>query len=49
LGWLEHAIVCKLGTDAVGLIPAVGRFLRTATLAPFSPRKIRQIIERLVL
>jgi len=49
LGWLEHAIVCKLGTDAVGLIPAVGRFLRTATLAPFSPKKIRQIVDRLVL
>jgi len=46
LGWLEHAIVCKLGTDAVGLIPAIGRFLRTATLAPFSPRKIRQIVDR---
>jgi len=46
LGWLEHTVVCKLGTDAVGLIPAIGRFLRTATLAPFSPRKIRQIVER---
>ena len=46
LGWLEHAIVCKLGTDAVGLIPAIGRFLRTAILAPFSPRKIRQIVDR---
>jgi len=46
LGWLEHAIVCKLGTDAVGLIPAIGRILRTATLAPFSPRKIRQIVNR---
>jgi len=49
LGWLEHAIVCKLGTDAVGLIPAIGRFLRTATLAPFSPRKIRQIVDRAFL
>lgn len=46
LGWLEHAVVCKLGTDAVGLIPAIGRILRTATLAPFSPRKIRQIVDR---
>jgi len=46
LGWLEHAAVCKLGTDAVGLIPAMGRFLRTATLAPFSPRKVRQIVDR---
>jgi len=46
LGWLEHAVVCKLGTDAVGLIPAIGRFLRTATLAPFSPRKIRKAVDR---
>lgn len=46
LGWLEHALVCKLGTDAVGLIPAIGRFLRTANLAPFSPRKVRQIVDR---
>jgi len=46
LGLLEHAIMCKLGTDAVGLIPAIGRFLRTATLAPFSPRKIRRIVNR---
>jgi len=46
LGWLEHALVCKLGTDAVGLIPAIGRFLQTATLAPFSPRRIRQIVNR---
>jgi hypothetical protein len=49
LGLLEHAIVCKLGTDAVGLIPAIGRYLRKATFAPFSPRKILQIINRLVL
>jgi len=49
LGWLEHTVVCKLGTDAVGLIPAIGRFLRVATLAPFSPRKIRQIVDRPLL
>lgn len=49
LGWLEHAVVCKLGTDAVGLIPAIGRILKTATLAPFSPRKIRETIDRPVL
>jgi hypothetical protein len=46
LGLLEHAVVCKLGTDAVGLIPAIGRYLRTATFTPFSPRKILQIIGR---
>lgn len=46
LGLLEHAILCKIGTDAVGLIPAIGRYLRTATFAPFSPRKILRIVNR---
>lgn len=46
LGLLEHAVVCKLGTDAIGLTPKLGPHLYTATLAPFSPRKIRQIINR---
>jgi len=40
LGLLEHAIVCKLGTDAVGLIPRIGNFLPDAKLAVFSPREI---------
>ena len=44
LGLLEHAVECKLGTDAVGLIPKLGPLLSTATLVPFSPRKIRQLI-----
>jgi hypothetical protein len=44
LGLLEHAIVCKLGTDAVGLIPKLGKLLSTAKLAPFSPRRIQQLI-----
>lgn len=46
LGILEHAVICKLGTDAVGLIPKLGQRIPTAMLAPFSPRKIRQIIDR---
>ncbi|MDH5782901.1 MAG: DUF2110 family protein [Candidatus Bathyarchaeota archaeon] len=46
LGLLEHAVVCKLGTDAIGLTPKLGPHLYTATLAPFSPRKIRQTINR---
>jgi len=46
LGLLEHAIVCKLGTDAVGLIPKLGRLLSTAKLAPFHPRRIQQLIGR---
>ena len=46
LGMLEQLILCKLGTDAVGLIPKLGRFLPDAVLVPFSPRKIRQLIDR---
>jgi len=42
LGPLEHAVQCKLGTDAVGLMPKLGPYLRLASLAPFSPRKIRE-------
>jgi hypothetical protein len=41
LGLFEHALVCKLGTDAVGLISKVGRGLRNARFVVFSPRKIR--------
>jgi len=46
LGLLEHAILCKLGTDAVGLIPKLGPLLPTAILAPFCPTKIQQLINR---
>jgi hypothetical protein len=42
LGLLEHAVLCKLGTDAVGLVPKLGRLLSDAVLVPFSPEKIRQ-------
>lgn len=40
LGFLEHVVLCKLGTDAIGLIPKLGRFLKSAVLVPFSPKKI---------
>ncbi|MGD0979312.1 MAG: DUF2110 family protein [Candidatus Bathyarchaeia archaeon] len=40
LGGFEYAIVCKLGTDAVGLIPRIGKNLRNASLSVFSPRRI---------
>jgi len=46
LGLLEHALLCKLGTDAVGLIPAIGPFLPSATCATFSPRKTLRIVNR---
>jgi hypothetical protein len=44
LGALEQAVVCKLGTDAVGLIPRLGRYLKYAVLVPFSPKKILETI-----
>jgi len=40
LGLFEFAVVCKLGTDARGLIPRVGRSLRHARFSIFSPRKV---------
>jgi hypothetical protein len=40
LGILEQVVLCKLGTDAVGLIPRIGRYLKSAVLVPFSPKKI---------
>ena len=40
LGLLEYALTCKLGTDAAGLIPRMGRYMRNAVFVVFSPRKI---------
>jgi hypothetical protein len=45
LGTLEQVILCKLGTDAVGLIPKLGRFLPNSVLVPFSPKKILEAID----
>jgi hypothetical protein len=35
-----HSVVCKLGTDAVGLIPKLGSILRKRELTPFVPKRI---------
>lgn len=45
LGLFEYAIVCKLGTDATGLIPKIGKNLRNATFSIFNPRKITKFLE----
>ena len=45
LGLLEHAVVCKLGTDAAGLIPRIGWSLRSAVFSVFNPRRIRGFFE----
>jgi hypothetical protein len=36
----EHALTCKLGTDATGLIPKIGRYMRNAAFIVFNPKKI---------
>ncbi len=35
-----QSVLCKLGTDAVGLIPKLGRVLRKHELNPFIPKRI---------
>jgi hypothetical protein len=40
LGIFEYAVVCKIGTDAAGLIPRVGIRLGRATFSVFRPRTI---------
>ncbi len=40
LSTFEHALVCKLGTDATGLVGAVGRLLRKSKFTVFNPKKI---------
>jgi len=39
LGLFENAVVCKLGTDAVGLVPKIGRKMRNANFSIFNPRE----------
>ena len=44
LGVFEHVLTCKLGTDAAGLIPKIGRILKNAKFALFNPRRIIEFL-----
>lgn len=44
LGLFEFAVICKLGTDAAGLIPKIGKNLRSATFTVFSPKRILEFL-----
>jgi len=44
LGTFEHALTCKLGTDAAGLIPKIGRTLKNAKFSVFNPKKVRNFL-----
>lgn len=39
LGLFEYALTCKLGTDATGLIPRVGRYLRNTVFVVFNSKR----------
>ncbi|MCW3982307.1 MAG: DUF2110 family protein, partial [Candidatus Bathyarchaeota archaeon] len=43
LGLLEHALTCKLGTDATGLVPKLGRHLPAVKFSCFSPRRVMEL------
>ena len=45
LGMFEHVIVCKLGTNAVGLIPKIGRLIPNTVFGVFSPTEISSAAE----
>lgn len=45
LGLFEYTVVCKLGTDAVGLIPKIGRNLPHTTLSVFAPKTLLQFFQ----
>ena len=45
LGLLEHALTCKLGTDAAGLIPKIGRNLKNAKFTVFNPKALRDFLK----
>jgi hypothetical protein len=39
LGFFEYALTCKLGTDATGLVPRLGRYLRNAVFVVFNSKR----------
>jgi hypothetical protein len=44
LGLFEHALICKLGTDAAGLVSKVGRYMRNSRFIVFNPKKLGECI-----
>ena len=44
LGFSEHVVVCRLGTDAAGLVLRLGRLLPGARLVVFSPRRVLEVV-----
>jgi len=42
LNMTTHSVLCKIGTDAVGVIPKLGSILKRSMLQPFVPQRIRK-------
>lgn len=40
LGLFENSVICRLGTDAAGLVPKVGKHIPDAAISIFNPKKI---------
>jgi hypothetical protein len=49
LGLFESALTCKLGTDAAGLIPMMGRYMRHAVFVVFNPKESFRLIGEMPL
>jgi len=46
LGFFTHALTCKLGTDAAGLIPKIGKTLKKSRFAVFNPVILRAFLKK---
>ena len=49
LGFFEYALTCKLGTDAAGLVPKMGRYMRYALFIVFNSRRVNGLIGEMPL
>jgi len=48
-GMFEHALTCKLGTAAAGLIPRIGGYMKNSEFVVFNPKKLAGFIGEPVL
>jgi len=44
LGLFVHALTCKLGTQAAGLIPRIGKYMRYSVFVVFSPKRFPEFL-----
>lgn len=46
LGFFAHALTCKLGTDAAGVIPKIGKKLKNARFSVFNPLLLKNFLKK---